>query len=155
MTPDAAADLEALQARIGRLESKSRWLTFLVLAWAGATVAFAAAWLLTPPKTLLTARAFLLQDAGGKTRAVLGLASGGNVSLALTDDAGVPRATLAVAADGSPSLTLDDKEGARAVLGAMRLNTPGTWPGERTVHNRRASSLVLLHPAERVFWAAP
>ena len=155
MTPDASVELEILQGKIRRLESRTGWLTFGLFVWAGLTMALAVALFLTPPKRIVTARAFLLEDAAGRTRAVLGMGSGGNVSLALTDDVGTPRASLAVAPDGAPSLTLDDREGARAVLGSMRLNSPGTWPGERTVQRRRASSLVLLHPAERVFWSAP
>jgi hypothetical protein len=153
--PDTAGDLEALQSRIKRLESKTGWLTFFLFLWAGLTAAFAVSLLMTPPKRTISAQGFVLRDAAGRTRAVFGMGSAGNVTLALTDEAGVARASLAVASDGAPSLTLDDKEGARAVLGAMRLNTPGTWPGERAVQRRHASSLVLLHPAERVFWAAP
>jgi hypothetical protein len=125
--------IEELSARLEKVERQNRWMraggiAALVLVAAGAAMGQAAA----PPKVIQAER-FEVRDAGGKTRAVLGINPEGVAELALHDKIGEPRIGMDVAPegpsrawlgeagkrgimlfqtpDGSPALGLSDKEG--------------------------------------------
>ena len=155
MTPDAEAEIESLRTEIRRLKGRAGALTIGVFAVMGMVVASLILTWSAPPERYVSARGFLLKDASGRTRAVLGVSSGGTASLTVTDDAGAARAALSVDAEGSPALVLDSHDGARAVVGAQRLRAPGQYPGERRVERRNAASIVLIDSARTVFWSAP
>jgi len=68
----------------------------------------------------LEAGAFLLKDAEGVQRAVLGLGDDGGASLTLSDANGLARLRLSVLPDGSPGVSLLDTGGeTRAILGLL------------------------------------
>jgi hypothetical protein len=155
MTPDVETELQSLRAQIAGLRRRSALLTIGIAAALGVAVA---TWIVlanAPPPTYVSARGFLVKDASGKTRAVLGVASNGSASLAITDDAGAPRASLNVDGAGSPQLALTTRDGASALVGAQRLEHPGQFPGERQIENRNAASIVVSDAARGVFWSVP
>jgi hypothetical protein len=121
----------------------------------------------------IVARSFVLVDANGRTRAKLGVGTGGPFlglydkagnmraglgivgdapTLALRDKAGKMRVALAIAGD-APGLVLSDKAGTpRAALGsAASLENKATGSTE----TRAESSLVLFNQRGRVLWEAP
>jgi len=155
MTPDVETELQSLRAEISGLRRRSALLTLGVATALGVSVA---TWIVlgnAPPPAYVTARGFLVKDASGKTRAVLGVASNGSASLAVTDDAGAPRAALSVDGEGSPQLALSTKDGASTLVGSQRLEHPGQFPGEREVERRNAASIVISDASHGVYWSVP
>jgi hypothetical protein len=68
----------------------------------------------------LEARRFVLRDAGGAVRAVLGMTPDGAARLVLQDREGRERMKLTLLPDGSPGLSFADRDGrSRAVLGLL------------------------------------
>jgi hypothetical protein len=109
--------LENLERELGRVKRRSRWLLGAILFVAGG---------LTPPGVFETtairaraqgagtaeqirARAFILEDEKGESRAALSVTKGGP-GLLLLDEKGESRAGLRVFKDG-PSLVLFDDNG--------------------------------------------
>lgn len=72
-------------------------------------------------QAIVTAQRFVLQDAGGKTRAELGVdAADGYIGLILVDANGARRLRTTLDPDGNPSVTLHDTDFTRRV--AMAAN---------------------------------
>lgn len=155
MTPDVETELQSLRAQIAGLKRRSALLTIGFAASLGVAVA---TWIVVgnaPPPAYVSARGFLVKDASGKTRAVLGVASNGSASLAITDDAGSPRAALSVDGAGSPQLALTTRDGASTLVGSQKLEHPGQFPGEREIEHRNAASIVVSDAARKIYWAVP
>ena len=155
MTPDVETEFQSLRAEIAGLKRRSALLTIGIAAALGVAVA---TWIVlanAPPPAYVTARGFLVKDAAGKTRAVLGVASNGSASLALTDDGGAPRASLSVDGEGSPQLALTTRDGASTLVGSQRLEHPGQFPGEREIEHRNAASVVVSDAAHGFYWSVP
>ncbi|HKA24669.1 MAG TPA: hypothetical protein VKF80_06795 [Candidatus Eisenbacteria bacterium] len=155
MTPDVETELQSLRAEISGLKRRSALLTIGVAASLGVAVA---TWVVlgnAPTPAYIAAKGFLVRDAGGKTRAILGVASNGSASLAITDDAGAPRASLSVDGGGSPQLALTTRDNASTLIGAQRIERPGQFPGERQIENRNAASIVVSDAGRGLFWSVP
>jgi hypothetical protein len=155
MTPDVETELQSLHAQIAGLKRRSALLTIGIAASLGVAVA---TWIVlgnAPPPEYVSARAFLVKDAAGKTRAVLGVASNGSASLAITDDAGGPRASMSVDGAGSPQLALTTRDGASTLMGSQRLEHPGQFPGERDIERRNAASIVVSDATRNIYWSVP
>lgn len=155
MTPDVETELQSLRAEIAGLRRRSALLTIGIAAALGVSVATWTVLGNQPAPVYVTARGFLVKDAGGKTRAVLGVASNGSASLAVTDDAGAPRAVLSVDGEGSPQLALRTKDGASTLIGSQRLEHPGQFPGEREIEHRNAASVVVSDASRGLYWSVP
>jgi hypothetical protein len=129
----------------------------------------------------VTAERFLLRDASGTTRAVLGLAPDGDPMLSFLDRFGVPRAVLApwhlslsgddgvtaakllVTPGGTPALRLEKDGRLRAVLGMANDGTlalgfygqDGKGRALLDVAADGAPGLTLFHRSGKVVWSAP
>lgn len=155
MTPDVETELQSLRAQIAGLKRRSALLTIGIAATLGIAVA---SWVMVanaPPPNYVSARGFLVKDASGKTRAVLGVASNGSASLAITDDGGGPRASLSVDGAGSPQLALTTRDGASTLIGSQKLEHPGQFPGEREIEHRNAASIVVSDATRQLYWSVP
>ncbi|MGD8319688.1 MAG: hypothetical protein PVJ02_04525 [Gemmatimonadota bacterium] len=131
-SPDTEYQLREMRAglerRIEQLEKQrgrgtSRWSPLGALALLVALIA-----VLQTRGTLhagtvvpsLEAGSFVLKDAEGAQRAVLGLGEDGGTSLTLSDAGGHQRLRVSVLPDGSPGVSLLDQDGeARAILGLL------------------------------------
>ena len=112
-----------LLERVERIEKKARWLASLIMVLALICVALLA-WQFAPLDSNVEARAFVLRDAGWRTRAELRLSRDGNPVLRLHNQAGRPAAILQVRDNGAVALRLlDTAEQERAEL---RLDEHGT-----------------------------
>ena len=69
-----------------------------------------------PEKRTLEAQEFVLKDAEGRTRAVLGVLPDGAADLSLLDDAGKAKAWLRVTTEGAASLRLVDRNEKGGIL---------------------------------------
>jgi len=132
------------EERIGKLEhdlvaakSRNRWtLTALLLVAVGCGYNT-----ITAAKSEIKARRFVVVDAQGKLRALLGVGDDGTPELSMSDVQGKPRASLHVAADGRPTLGMSDAQGKpRAVLGVAADGAP---------------RLGMFDAQERKIWSAP
>jgi hypothetical protein len=155
MTPDVETELQSLRTQIAGLKRRSALLTIGIATSLGVAVA---TWIVlgnAPPPAYVSARAFLVKDAAGKTRAVLGVASNGSASLAITDDGGSPHLSMSVDGGGSPQLALTTKDGGSTLIGSQRLEHPGQFPGEREIERRNAASIVVSDAGHNLFWSVP
>ena len=98
---------ERLKARIDALERRHTrtWVLLIVGLFA---IALIGAKKRTPP--VVDAKAFVLVDDAGKSRAQLALADDGNVSLLLTAANGTANAGMTVLQDGSVALRLKNQK---------------------------------------------
>jgi hypothetical protein len=112
--------LEVLERELGRAKHRNRWLlaavgvavAVLTLAWTWNKNTPAAQAQVAPPGApgkVIRANEFILEDADGKTRAILSVGEAGP-GLLLIDEKGKPRAMLNVNKDG-PRLILYDANG--------------------------------------------
>jgi hypothetical protein len=136
-----ALSVEERLKRLGKENKRLRLLAWGVVVLAGGSLLLAASGVRARPPQLgriVEAERFVLRDASGKPRAVLGM-DADEPGLWLYDAGGKPRAALAVTAD-RPGLALYDASGnARAAL-AVTAGGPALW---------------LYDKAGNVIWAAP
>jgi hypothetical protein len=115
----------------------------------------------TDPK-VVRAKQFVLEDANGKTRAVLDVDKEGVPGLYLYDDDGTPRVMLAVGTHGSV-LAMFDRNGKNRVsvavsgnVSSIRLSDGNNKPRIRvTVGSDGAPELELLHASGVQIWSKP
>ena len=155
------------EERIGKLEhdlvaakSRNRWtLTALLLVAVGCGYNT-----ITAAKSEIKARRFVVVDAQGKLRALLGVGDDGTPELSMSDVQGELRASLHVAADGRPTLRMSDAQGkSRALLGvtADGSSALGIFDAQgksRAVLGMTAdgsSALGIFDAQERKIWSAP
>ncbi len=119
--------LGTLSERLDRLEQENRWLRRLAaLSLSGLAVCFAVAGGLRPSGEI-AARRFVVQDAHGRARAVLGLQEDGQPGVALLDGKGRTQVALRTSDDHSSWLEFRDRDRLRMALsssssGASNLN---------------------------------
>lgn len=123
--------MDALAARVERLERQNRWLTsaLLIVAVGAALLVTLAA--VAPPsiQDVVKAKSFAVVDDEGNVRAELGFSADGSHGLVLRDADGSERATLAVSTKGSAQgLSLRDPEGKTRALLAV---SPDGFAGVR------------------------
>ena len=104
--------------RLAELERGYRRLRTMVLALLLALVVGVCLWLPPLPVRTVVAETFVVRDASGQRRAILGLdARGAGAELTLHDGTGSPRIRLSTDAAGSPRIVLLDRGGrSRAAL---------------------------------------
>ncbi len=116
----------------------------------------------TPDPKVVRANQFVLEDANGKTRAVLDVDKEGVPGLYLYDADGTPRIMLAVGAHGSV-LAMFDRNGKNRVsvavssdVASVRLSDRSNNPRVRvTVGSDGAPELELLHANGVQLWSTP
>lgn len=100
----------SLADRVDRLERQNRRLKHVGAAVA---IGIATVVLMGQARTaakVVEAERFIVRDAGGRTRATLGVAADGEAGLYFVDRDGKLRAALALKTDGGPNLTLLDRD---------------------------------------------
>ncbi|MBI4589738.1 MAG: hypothetical protein HY725_12950 [Candidatus Rokubacteria bacterium] len=115
--------LDTLTQRLDWLERENcRWLRGAALV---SLLGFAIIALMgqTSPSSvskILEAERFVLRDASGRARAILGIQADGSVGLEFSGETGKPAVTLAALRDGAVALELRDRSGrSRASLGVQ------------------------------------
>jgi hypothetical protein len=158
--------LNALERELGRTKRVNRWLLAVigVIVVAGFT-ALTVTRQETRVATEVRARAFVVEDANGKMRAVLGVVEDGVPTLALFDANGNMRVTVGgVDKDGDPWLVLSNANGkGGAVLGvptdggpALSLHGANGKTRARLWLSNDGSPALSLHDANGVsFWTTP
>jgi hypothetical protein len=156
--------LDALERELGRTKRVHRWLLAVigVIVVAGFT-ALTVTGQEKRVATELRARAFILEDANGKTAAVLGVFAGAP-ALSLHGANGKTRAVLSLLTDGNPGLRLYDANGKmRAGLSLLADDTPalslhdanGKERAWLIVHKDSGPGLDLYDANGVLFWATP
>ena len=103
-------DLQALAARLHKLEKRDRiWRLVVVIALL-LVILFPAAWFMGEGASL-ESRSYVLVDSHGKRRAVLGTSEDGSPSLVFYDKDGKILVLANTKDDGTSSLALYDKNG--------------------------------------------
>jgi hypothetical protein len=143
---------EKLEKDLHRARRRNRWLLAAVCACIGLG---GAEWMSRPYPLLapkeVRAEGFVLVDAKGTVRAVLGTIPDGTTALTLGDVEGKARASLGLDTNGAPALRLSDANGAsRATLGVSQTTTK-----DGTVTTFPESSLLLFDPDGTVRWKTP
>ena len=158
--------IEALTRRVHRVERENRRLHKIgaaTLAMIAGVVLMGQVEKQTVPKAI-EAESFVVRDAKGKLRAILGVWQDGEVRLLLPDQEQRSRAILAVKPDGSPYLGLYDASGKRrigmAVLqdGMLALgfaHADGKSRAGLSVWPDGSSTMFLADADGRVLWRAP
>jgi hypothetical protein len=107
---EANLDLQTLAARLRKLEKRDRiWRLVVVIALL-LVIAFPATWFMMEGSSL-ESRSYVLVDAHGKRRAVLGTSEDGSPSLVFYDKDGRILVLANTKGDGTSSLALYDKNG--------------------------------------------
>ncbi len=100
--------LESLARRLSRLERENRWLKRIGVLLATGAAAVALMGQTQPTAGTLESQRFVVKDASGQPRAVLGATADGSI-LELYDKDGERRAAMGIATDGSATLSLATK----------------------------------------------
>jgi hypothetical protein len=107
---DTSSNLAGLTERIAKLEKQNRiWRMFVIIALL-IVIAIPLIWF-AKEQGNLESQSFVLLDAAGKHRAVLGTSADGSPSLVFYDKDGHILTLLNTKSDGSPSLQLYNKDG--------------------------------------------
>jgi hypothetical protein len=157
--------LFSLEERLGDLQRSNRRLRITIVALAlvgGALITMAQA---SPNSSeIVEARQFVLRDASGNVRAVLGSTPEGAVGLNLDDATGRMRVTLDVDYAGSPGLDLFDQSGKRrALISLGQHGEPGAGLYDaqeklRTsldIPSTNTPGLAFYHEDGKPAWGAP
>ena len=103
-------ELQALSARLHKLEKRDRiWRLIIVIALL-LVIAFPATWFMMEGASL-ESHSYVLVDSHGKRRAVLGMSEDGSPSLVFYDKDGKILILANTKDDGTSSLALYDKNG--------------------------------------------
>ena len=100
--------LESLARRLARLERENRWLKRLGTVLAVAAAAGGLMGQVQPTAGTVESQRFVVKDAAGQPRAVLGATADGSI-FELYDKDGDRRAAMGIATDGSATLSLMTK----------------------------------------------
>jgi hypothetical protein len=154
-----------LEERLQELQHSNRRLRMTILALAlvgGALITMAQA---SPNNSeIVEARQFVLRDANGNVRAVLGSAPDGAVGLNLDDSSGRTRLTLDVDYAGSPGLDLFDQNGKRRAIlalgqrgdpGAGLYDTGGKLRTSLDIPGANTPGLAFYHEGGEPAWGVP
>jgi hypothetical protein len=154
-----------LEERLEELQHSNRRLRITILALAlvgGALITMAQA---SPNSSeVVEARQFILRDASGNVRAVLGSTPDGAVGLNLDDPSGRTRLTLDVDYSRSPGIDLFDQNGKRRAIvalgqhgepGAGLYDAEGKLRTSLDIPGANTPGLAFYHEGGRPAWGAP
>ncbi|MFQ5989497.1 MAG: hypothetical protein ACE5K9_06250 [Candidatus Methylomirabilales bacterium] len=157
--------METLTRRLHRVERENRRLQRIgvaTLAMIAAVVLMGQAEKKDVPKAI-EAESFVVRDAQGKLRAILGVWQDGEVRLLLPDQEQRSRAILAVKPDGSPYLGLYGEDGKRRIgmavlpdgLALGFAHADGKSRAGLSVWPDGSSTMFLADTDGKVIWRAP
>ena len=100
--------LESLVRRLSRLERENRWLKRIGALFVAGVAAGALMGQMQPPAATVESQRFVVKDAAGQPRVVLGATVDGSI-FEMYDKDGERRAAMGIATDGSATLSLGTK----------------------------------------------
>jgi len=152
--------LAKVEQELGRAKRRSRWLLaalglglgVLALVWVSAASTLRAEAQDAAGGRTVRANAFILEDEGGRVRAVLAVTEDG-VLLSLLDEKGKPRASLSAFKQG-PGLNLHDEKSKASVGLGVNKEGPGLDMYDAAGKRRAGLAVVADKPVLGLFDAA-